>query len=248
MSNLGLRLAMEEQGITMLETKVGDRYVLEELNAGDYRLGGEQSGHIVLPVHCTTGDGTLTGLKLMARMAETGKSLAELASVMKVLPQVLINVPVENKSEIMGSAEVQAAIEAGDVVVNVRTLNFLDRGNIDGHSTRAAAAVLAVAEAGETDVYWNYRAVLMEEQEDIYNKWSNDDFANAAKHVGASDAVVDKIRSGENVDAANSLATANADKLNEETGSVSSPRVIRDGEDVVGEKGDINQWLKILLG
>ncbi|HHU67869.1 thioredoxin domain-containing protein [Corynebacterium sp.] len=145
-------------------------------------------------------------------------------------------------------ADMQAAIEAGDVVVNVRTLNFLDRGNIDGHSTRAAAAVLAVAEAGETDVYWNYRAVLMEEQEDIYNKWSNDDFANAAKHVGASDAVVDKIRSGENVDAANSLATANADKLNEETGSVSSPRVIRDGEDVVGEKGDINQWLKILLG
>ena len=114
MSNLGLRLAMEEQGITMLETKVGDRYVLEELNAGDYRLGGEQSGHIVLPVHCTTGDGTLTGLKLMARMAETGKSLAELASVMKVLPQVLINVPVENKSEIMGSAEVQAAIEAAE--------------------------------------------------------------------------------------------------------------------------------------
>lgn len=145
-------------------------------------------------------------------------------------------------------ADMQAAIEAGDVVVNVRTLNFLDRGNIDGHSTRAAAAVLAIAEAGETDVYWNYRAALMEEQEDIYNKWSNDDFANAAKHVGASDAVVDKIRSGENVDAANSLATANADKLNEETGSVSSPRVIRDGEDVVGEKGDINQWLKILLG
>ena len=65
-------------------------------------------------MHCTTGDGTLTGLKLMARMAETGKSLAELASVMKVLPQVLINVPVENKSEIMGSAEVQAAIEAAE--------------------------------------------------------------------------------------------------------------------------------------
>jgi len=114
MSNLGLRLAMEEQGITMLETKVGDRYVLEELNAGGYRLGGEQSGHIVLPVHCTTGDGTLTGLKLMARMAETGQSLGELASVMTVLPQVLINVPVDDKAAIMGSGSVQDAIREAE--------------------------------------------------------------------------------------------------------------------------------------
>ena len=110
MSNLGLRLAMEEQGITMLETKVGDRYVLEELNAGDYRLGGEQSGHIVLPVHCTTGDGTMTGLKLMARMAETGQSLKDLAGVMTVLPQVLINVPVANKTAILESAVVQESM------------------------------------------------------------------------------------------------------------------------------------------
>lgn len=110
MSNLGLRLAMEEQGITMLETKVGDRYVLEELNTGDYRLGGEQSGHIVLPVHCTTGDGTMTGLKLMARMAETGQSLKDLAGVMTVLPQVLINVPVANKTAILESAVVQESM------------------------------------------------------------------------------------------------------------------------------------------
>ena len=110
MSNLGLRLAMEEPGITMLETKVGDRYVLEELNTGDYRLGGEQSGHIVLPVHCTTGDGTMTGLKLMARMAETGQSLKDLAGVMTVLPQVLINVPVANKTAILESAVVQESM------------------------------------------------------------------------------------------------------------------------------------------
>ena len=114
MSNLGLRLAMEEQGITMLETKVGDRYVLEELNAGDFRLGGEQSGHIVLPVHCTTGDGTLTGLKLMARMAETGQPLRDLADVMTVLPQVLINVPVADKAAILGSATVQAAMSEAE--------------------------------------------------------------------------------------------------------------------------------------
>lgn len=142
--------------------------------------------------------------------------------------------------------QMQAAVEEGDLVVNVRPLNFLDRGSIDGHSTRAAAAVLALAEAGETDAYWNLRAYLMEDQQDIYNKWSNDDFADAAKQFGASDETVEKIRSGENVEPTNALATANADKLNTETGSVSSPRVIQDGQDV--EVADINQWMDVVLG
>ena len=142
--------------------------------------------------------------------------------------------------------DMQAAIESGDLVVNVRTLNFLDRGNAEGHSTRAAAAVLAIAEAGETDVYWNYRAALMEEQADIYNKWSNDDFADAAEQLGASEGVVETIRSGENVEATDQLATENADKLQAETGSVSSPRVIQDGQDV--DSPDINQWLDVVLG
>lgn len=114
MSNLGLKIAMKEQGIPMLETQVGDRYVLEELNRGGYSLGGEQSGHIVLPDHCTTGDGTLTGLKLMARMAETGSTLGELASVMKVLPQVLINVPVADKSVVADHPDVLAAIAVAE--------------------------------------------------------------------------------------------------------------------------------------
>ena len=110
MSNLGLKLAMKEQGIEVRETKVGDRYVVEELLRGDYSLGGEQSGHIVLPEDCPTGDGILSGLSLMARMAKTGKSLKELASVMTVLPQTLINVPVSNKSTILDSPEVLTAI------------------------------------------------------------------------------------------------------------------------------------------
>ncbi|WP_257202802.1 phosphoglucosamine mutase [Corynebacterium cystitidis] len=110
MSNLGLKLAMQREGIEIVETAVGDRYVLEALNEGNFSLGGEQSGHIVLPRHATTGDGTLSGLMLMARMAETGKSLAELASVMQVLPQILINVPVPDKSAIMNSDEVIDAI------------------------------------------------------------------------------------------------------------------------------------------
>ncbi|ADK28198.1 phosphoglucosamine mutase [Corynebacterium pseudotuberculosis] len=111
MSNLGLRLAMKESGINLITTQVGDRYVLEALNAGGYSLGGEQSGHIVLPDHGTTGDGTLTGLSLMARMAETGLSLKVLAGAMAVLPQVLINVPVSDKTIIMEHPEVIAALE-----------------------------------------------------------------------------------------------------------------------------------------
>lgn len=142
--------------------------------------------------------------------------------------------------------QMQEAVEAGELIVNIRTLNFLDRGNIDGHSTRAAAAVLAVAEAGETDVYWNFRTVLMEDQEDIYNKWSNDDFADAAQALGASDGVVETIRSGDFISEATTLTTANADKLEAETGSVSSPRVTQDGKDV--EVEDINQWLDVVLG
>ena len=110
MSNLGLTLAMEKQGIEVRHAAVGDRYVLEELHRGDFSLGGEQSGHVVLPDDSTTGDGTLTGLSIMARMAKSGKSLKELASVMTVLPQVLINVPVSNKAAIMDSAEVKQAI------------------------------------------------------------------------------------------------------------------------------------------
>ncbi|SDS47953.1 phosphoglucosamine mutase [Corynebacterium timonense] len=114
MSNLGLKLAMEREGIEVKQTKVGDRYVLEELGRGDYSLGGEQSGHIVIPAHATTGDGTLSGLTLMARMAETGRSLADLASVMTVLPQVLINVPVSNKALILDDESVRSGISAAE--------------------------------------------------------------------------------------------------------------------------------------
>ena len=92
MSNLGLRRAMHAAGITVLETGVGDRYVLEKMIEGDYSLGGEQSGHIIFNEFATTGDGILTGLHLVAEMARTGRTLAELASCMTVFPQVLVNV------------------------------------------------------------------------------------------------------------------------------------------------------------
>jgi phosphoglucosamine mutase len=92
MSNLGLRLAMAEHGIDVVQTSVGDRYVLERMNENDFSLGGEQSGHVIMREYATTGDGILTGLHLVSEMARKGKPLSELAAVMTVYPQILVNV------------------------------------------------------------------------------------------------------------------------------------------------------------
>ncbi len=92
MSNLGFKLAMRNAGIDVIETAVGDRYVLEAMREGGYNLGGEQSGHVIMLDHATTGDGLLTSLHLLSAVVREGRPLAELASVMTRLPQVLINV------------------------------------------------------------------------------------------------------------------------------------------------------------
>lgn len=110
MSNLGLHLAMRSAGIDVRTTAVGDRYVLEELRAGDFSLGGEQSGHIVMPALGTTGDGILTGLRLMSRMAQTRSELARLAAPMQTLPQVLINVEVADKAAVAVASSVRSAV------------------------------------------------------------------------------------------------------------------------------------------
>ena len=112
MSNLGMFQAMEREGITVRQTAVGDRYVLEDMKAGGYTLGGEQSGHVVLLEHGTTGDGTLTGLMLAARVASSGRSLRDLASVMTRLPQKMINVKGVDKDAVEGNAAVQEAVLA----------------------------------------------------------------------------------------------------------------------------------------
>ncbi|MER6344453.1 phosphoglucosamine mutase [Streptomyces sp. NPDC001595] len=110
MSNLGFKLAMERAGIRLVQTAVGDRYVLEEMKEHGFALGGEQSGHVIILDHATTGDGTLTGLLLAARVAQTGKPLRELAGVMERLPQVLINVPDVDRSRVGNSAELAVAV------------------------------------------------------------------------------------------------------------------------------------------
>jgi len=104
MANLGFRLAMEARGIKVVETKVGDRYVLEAMDEGGFALGGEQSGHVIFADLATTGDGVLTGLVLLDVMARTGARLSELAAVVTKLPQVLHNVRVADR-EGLGGAE-----------------------------------------------------------------------------------------------------------------------------------------------
>ncbi|HEY1177386.1 MAG TPA: phosphoglucosamine mutase, partial [Phytomonospora sp.] len=116
MSNLGLHHAMRENGISLVTTAVGDRYVLEALRAKNLSLGGEQSGHVVMPAYATTGDGTLTALHLAASAVESGRTIGELAAVVRRLPQVLLNVPVADKA-IVESVEVKAVLDEQSVVL-----------------------------------------------------------------------------------------------------------------------------------
>jgi phosphoglucosamine mutase len=113
MSNLGFKIGLKNAGIDMIETAVGDRYVLEAMRAGGYNLGGEQSGHVLMLDHATTGDGLLTSLHLLAVVAREGKSLAELASVMTRLPQVLINVKDVDRDKV-SAPELSAAVAVAE--------------------------------------------------------------------------------------------------------------------------------------
>ena len=110
MSNLGFVTALRAAGVGVRQTKVGDRYVLEAMRVSGYNLGGEQSGHVILSDHATTGDGILTALKVLERMAVTGESLQSLASVMTRLPQVLVNVPDVDKGRADEDAVLAAAL------------------------------------------------------------------------------------------------------------------------------------------
>jgi phosphoglucosamine mutase len=161
MSNLGLHLAMRDNGVHLRTAAVGDRYVLEELRTAGLSLGGEQSGHVVFPAHATTGDGLLTAMALMARMAATSRSLADLAGVMTRLPQVLVNVRVADKAAVARSDSVSAAVaaveaelgETGRVLLRPSGTEQLVRVMVEAPSHEAAEAaaqrlVGAVSSAG----------------------------------------------------------------------------------------------------
>ena len=120
MSNLGLDIAAKREGINLVKTNVGDRYVLEEMLKNNYILGGEQSGHIIFLNHNTTGDGLVSALQVAAILKESGKTFSELAGVMKELPQVLVNakVPNEKKNIYLEDAEIIEAINNVEAKLN----------------------------------------------------------------------------------------------------------------------------------
>jgi len=144
MSNLGLHRAMQAHGIRVLQTGVGDRYVLEAMNEGGYSLGGEQSGHVIMSDFATTGDGLLTGLHVVAEMARQGKTLAELASLMTVYPQVLVNVRGVDRDGVSDEG-VQAAVAAS-------TAELGDSGRVLLRASGTEPLVRVMVEAASGDV------------------------------------------------------------------------------------------------
>jgi len=146
MSNLGFRLAMAERNIAVRETPIGDRYVLEELNAEGLTLGGEQSGHLVFRERATTGDGVLTAVLLLDLLRRTGRPLAELArEAMHRLPQILVNVPAVDPARVVESAEVQAEVAAV-------TLELGDGGRILLRPSGTEPLVRVMVEAADQDL------------------------------------------------------------------------------------------------
>lgn len=149
MSNLGLFNAMKAHGITVDQTRVGDRYVLESMNANGFTLGGEQSGHVIISEYASTGDGVLTGLHLAGCMVTSGKSATELAAVMETLPQVMINVPNVDKSRAGIDTEVTQAVtranrelgDSGRVVLRPSGTEPLVRVMVEAATTEKAQEV-----------------------------------------------------------------------------------------------------------
>ncbi|CAN5338299.1 phosphoglucosamine mutase [soil metagenome] len=160
MSNLGLHRAMNAAGITVVTTAVGDRYVLEELDEHGYSLGGEQSGHVIMSEFATTGDGILTGLHLVSEMARTGKSLAELASVMTVFPQVMINVRGVDHHALGDNAVIADAVAAAE-----RTLGDTGRVLLRPSGTEPMVRVMVeAADQGTADAVARELAAVVKEQ------------------------------------------------------------------------------------
>jgi phosphoglucosamine mutase len=140
---------MAKAGIKVRQTAVGDRYVLEDMRAGGYSLGGEQSGHLILADHATTGDGLLSALHLMAAVAESGRPLAELASFIKRFPQILVNVRVADKVAVASAPAVLAAVaqaeaelgDSGRVLLRPSGTESLVRVMVEAETIEQAQAV-----------------------------------------------------------------------------------------------------------
>jgi phosphoglucosamine mutase len=135
---------MDHHGIAVEQTAVGDRYVLEAMRAGGHTLGGEQSGHLIFLDRATTGDGLLTGLRLLSVVARTGRPLSELATVMRRLPQVLVNVRVADRTALEGAEVVWRAVEGEEARLEGR-----GRVLVRPSGTEALVRVMVEAETEE---------------------------------------------------------------------------------------------------
>jgi phosphoglucosamine mutase len=144
MSNLGFNRAMAAAGIEVVRTQVGDRYVLEAMKESGYTLGGEQSGHVIMSEYATTGDGILTALQVLDRMASTGSSIAELAAVMTPLPQVLVNVPDVDKRRADSDPALLAAVAEAEAELG-------DSGRVLLRSSGTEPLVRVMVEAATAD-------------------------------------------------------------------------------------------------
>ena len=142
MSNLGLRLALRDAGITVVETPVGDRHLVAAMREGKFVLGGEQSGNIILLDHATTGDGLLTSLHLLATAADRGQPLSELAKVMTRYPQVLISIPGVNRSLVASSPRLAEAVRAAEAELG-------DSGRVLVRPSGTEALVRVMVEAAD---------------------------------------------------------------------------------------------------
>jgi phosphoglucosamine mutase len=141
MSNMALEIYIKDQGIEFIRTQVGDRYVVEEMRARKANLGGEQSGHIIFLDHTTTGDGTLAALQVLGIMKTKEKSLSELATIIDLYPQVLLNVRVDKKKEISDIPELEKQIK-----INESRLNGKGRINIRHSGTEPISRIMVEGE------------------------------------------------------------------------------------------------------
>jgi len=157
MSNLGLELALKARGLTLVRTAVGDKYVMDEMLRNGYAIGGEQSGHVICAEHLFTGDGVATALLVLRAMAESGRELADLAAELTMYPQVLVNVRVRERRDVLTVPVIAAAIDkvnvamAGEGRVLIRysgtepllriMIEGSDHAHIDGWANAIAAAV-----------------------------------------------------------------------------------------------------------
>lgn len=159
MSNLGLKVAMRGAGIDIVETNVGDRYVLEAMREGGYSLGGEQSGHVIFAQYATTGDGVLTGLHIAAKVASSGQTLRELAAVMPNFPQVLINVPGVDKTKLSTDEELKQLVATAEAELG-------DNGRVllRASGTESLVRVMVEAQDQGTAQSWAERIALAVER------------------------------------------------------------------------------------